>query len=106
MPCLLALMAAFFPRLGFLVLWLARPALVSAAFGSSFLLPLLGIIFLPFTTLFYVLLYHPGLGGVGLYGWDWLWIGLAVLLDLSHWFGSYTQRSYATRYGGYTGPVA
>jgi hypothetical protein len=103
MPCLLALMAAFFPRIGFLVLWLARPALVSAAFGSSFLLPVVGIIFLPFTTLFYVLLYHPG---IGLYGWDWVWLGLAVLLDISHWFGSFTQRQYAQRYTGYTGPVA
>jgi hypothetical protein len=97
MPCLLALMAAFFPRLAFLVVWVARPALVSAAFGNVFLWPFLGIIFLPFTTLVYVLLYQPGLG---VYGWEWLWIGLAFLLDVSHWFGSYTQRSSATRYIG------
>ena len=103
MPCLLAMMAAFFPRLGMLVLWLARPNLVSAAFGDSWLIPLAGVVFLPFTTLFYVLLYHPG---VGLYAFDWIWIGLAVLLDLSHWFGGYTQRAYARRYTGYTGPVA
>ena len=94
MPCLLALMAAFFPRVAFLIIWLARPALVTAAFGSSILLPLLGVIFLPFTSLMFVLLYHPG---VGLVGWSWLWIGLAVLLDLSHWFGTYTQRGYARR---------
>jgi hypothetical protein len=103
MPCLLALMAAFFPRLALLFVWLARPAMVSAAFGSSFLLPLLGVIFLPFTTLFYVFLYQPG---IGLTGFDWIWIGLAVVLDLMHWFGSYSQRSYASRYTGYTGPAA
>lgn len=91
MPCLLALMAAFFPRIGLLVVWLARPGLVSAAFNTVFW-PILGFIFLPFTTLFYVLLYKPG---IGLYPIDWLWIGLAFLLDLSHWFGSYTQRKTA-----------
>lgn len=103
MPCLLALMAAFFPRLALFIVWLARPGLISAAFGGAWLWPLLGIVFLPFTTLFYVILYHPG---VGLYAFDWIWIGFAVVLDLMHWFGSYTQRSYASRYTGYTGPVA
>ena len=97
MPCLLALMAAFFPRLAFLVVWLARPVLVSDAFGNIFLLPLLGIIFLPFTTLFYVLFYRPG---VAVAGWEWVWIGFAFLIDLMHWFGSYTQRSTAARYTG------
>ena len=97
MPCLLALMAAFFPRVAFVLVWLARPALVSAAFGGFFLWPLLGVVFLPFTTLFYVFLYHPG---VGVVGFGWLWIGFAVLLDLGHWFGSYTQRRYASRYAG------
>ena len=97
MPCLLALMAAFFPRIAMVVVWLARPALVTAAFGGSWLIPLAGVIFLPFTTLFYVLLYHPG---VGIVGWNWVWIGLAFLIDLSHWFGAYTQRTMATRYTG------
>jgi hypothetical protein len=30
----------------------------------------------------YVLMWTPG---VGLNGWDWLWLGLAVFLDLAHW---------------------
>jgi hypothetical protein len=94
---LLALLAAFFPRVALLLVWLARPGLVTAAFGNTFLLPLLGIVFLPFTTLFYVVLYRPG---VGVTGFEWLWIGLALLLDLSHWFGSYSQRRAAQRYVG------
>lgn len=100
MPCLVALLAAFFPRVALLVVWLARPGLVTAAFGNTFLWPLLGIVFLPFTTLFYVILYRPG---VGVTGFEWLWIALAVLLDLGHWFGSYSQRGVARRYSG--GPV-
>lgn len=97
MPCLLAMMGAFFPRIAFLIVWLARPVLITQAFGSSFLLPLLGVVFLPFTSLIYVIVYIPGHGVVG---WAWVWVGLAVLLDLSHWFGAYTQRSYASRYTG------
>lgn len=88
MGCLLALMSAFAPRLVFLIIWIARPAYVDAVF-NTFVFPLLGLIFLPFTTLMYVLLDAPP---VGLRGFDWLWIALAVLLDLSHYGGVYAQR--------------
>jgi hypothetical protein len=53
-----------------------------APFGGSWFWPLLGIIFLPFTTLMYVLLWSPG---IGLVGFDWFWLILAVFLDISHW---------------------
>src|SRR5215217_5438218 len=89
MGCLFALFGGLFPRLALLILWIARPVLVTAAF-NTFLLPLLGIIFLPFTTLIYVIVYTPG---VGLIGFDWFWVILAVLLDISHWTASYTQRN-------------
>ncbi len=49
-----------------LLIWLARPVLFGAAFGGFFLWPILGIIFLPFTTLMYVLLWTPGIGLIGL----------------------------------------
>ena len=66
-----------------------RPALVGAAF-NMFLIPLLGIIFLPFATLIYVILYTPG---IGLTGWEWFWVILAGLFDIGHWGASYTQRN-------------
>ena len=56
MGCLFAIFAGMFPRLGVLLIWLARPLLFTAAFGGSWLWPILGIIFLPFTMLMYVLL--------------------------------------------------
>ena len=89
MGCLFALFAGLFPRLGLFIIWLARPAFVDAAF-DTFIWPLLGIIFLPFATLIYVLLYTPG---IGLTGWDWLWVVLAALLDIGHWGASYAQRN-------------
>ena len=70
MGCLLAIFAGIFPRLAVLILWIARPERIDAAF-STFLWPLLGIIFLPFATLIYLLLYTPGRG---LRGWDWFWV--------------------------------
>ncbi len=86
MGCLLALLGAFAPRLLFLIIWIARPAYVDAVF-DTFILPLLGLIFLPFTTLLWVLL-KPG----GIEGFDIVWIVLAVLMDLSHYVGAYGQR--------------
>ena len=58
MGCLFAIFAGVFPRLAVLIVWIARPERADAAF-STFLWPLLGVIFLPFATLIYLLLYTP-----------------------------------------------
>jgi hypothetical protein len=89
MGCLFAMFGGLFPRLALLILWIARPALVDAAF-TTFILPLLGIIFLPFTTLIYVIVYIPG---EGLTGWGLIWVIIALLLDIGHWSAGYTQRN-------------
>ena len=89
MGCLFALFAGIFPRLALFIYWIARPAKIDAAF-DTFLWPLLGIIFLPFATLIYVLLYTPG---VGLTGWEWFWVVVAGLFDIGHWAASATQRN-------------
>jgi hypothetical protein len=88
MGCLFALLAGFFPRLALFIVWVARPVLVSAAFGT-WIVPLLGIIFLPFATLMYVILYTPGLGLTAL---EWFWIILAALFDLAHLAASIARR--------------
>ena len=62
-----------------LMFWLARPARMDATFGT-FILPCLGFLILPFTTLMYVLLWAPG---VGIQGLDWVWLILAALLDIA-----------------------
>ena len=93
--CLLAIFMGMFPRAGTLLLWLARPNYFSAAFGGSWFWPLLGIIFLPFTTLMYVLLWSP----TGLAGFDWFWLVLAVVLDIGHWtHTTYTNRDQISSY--------
>jgi hypothetical protein len=89
MGCLFAIFAGLFPRLAVLFIWLARPAQFSAAFGGSWLWPVVGVIFLPFTTLMYVLLWSPA----GLVGFDWFWLMLALLIDL----GGIASSGYANR---------
>jgi hypothetical protein len=100
MGCLFALFGAFFPRLAVLFIWLARPALFSAALSPLF--AILGIIFLPFTTLFYVLLWNPA---TGIVGFDWLWLGLAFLIDLGGMASSaYSNKERAqSAYSSYRG---
>jgi hypothetical protein len=73
------LLAAFFPRVLLVILWLTT-TLVSRAF-DSFFIPLLGLIFLPFTTLAYILLFNPLTGG--LTAFNWFWVLLALVIDLS-----------------------
>lgn len=97
MGCLFLLFAGFAPRLATLFIWLARPAFFSAAFAGSWLWPLLGILFLPLTTLMYVLLWSPA----GLSGFDWFWLFLSVLLDIGAIGSSgWANRDRVPGYGG------
>ena len=76
--CLTAFVSSF-SRIMLLMVWIARPAMMNATF-STFIIPCLGFLFLPFTTLMYVFLMQ----GVGtIQGLDWLWLFLAVILDIA-----------------------
>jgi hypothetical protein len=76
--CLTAFVSSF-SRIMLLMVWIARPAMMNATF-STFILPCLGFMVLPFTTLMYVFL-KQGVGTIQ--GLDWLWLFLAVILDLA-----------------------
>jgi hypothetical protein len=93
MGCLFALLAGFAPRIALVLVWIFTN-LVDRAF-TGFLLPLLGLIFLPYATLFYVLAWSP-VGGVR--GWGWFFVILGLILDIGHWVGGgHTgRRRYAT----------
>lgn len=82
--CLTAF-AVGFSRFFLLFTWLARPVLFNSVFGGSWIIPCLGIMILPFTTLMYAILITNGVGGrvTGLQGLDWLWIALAVAVDVA-----------------------
>jgi hypothetical protein len=98
MPCLIALLAVCAPRLAFLFMWIFTP-LVNRAF-NTFVGPLLGLAFLPFTSIMYVVLWTPGIGVVG---WEWLWVVLAFFVDLMSYAGSaMTNRQQIEGYPGTT----
>jgi hypothetical protein len=75
---LLAALALLGPRLTNLLWWLLDPVRWRLAFNGGIFLPLVGCLVLPWTTLLYVLLAVPD----GLIGRDWIWLGVALLLDL------------------------
>jgi hypothetical protein len=76
--CLTGIVAGF-SRITLLMLWIARPVMMNTAF-STFILPCLGFLFLPLTTLVYVFLVQ----GVGrIQGLDWLWLILAFIMDIA-----------------------
>jgi len=77
MGCLLALVAAISPRLALFLLWVFTDRL-TVAFRSGWE-GLIGFLLLPYTTLFYALVYAPG-KGVDAFGW--IIVALGVLLDL------------------------
>ncbi len=77
MGCLFAILTGFFPRVGLIIVWIFTNEIDQAY--DTFILPLLGLIFLPLTTLVYALFWSP-IGGVD--GIEWFWVVLAFLLDI------------------------
>ena len=77
MPCLLGLGAVFFPRVILVLVWLFSDYL---NIYTTILWPILGLIFLPLTTLAYAWAYHFGGGSITLGGI--VVIVIAVLIDL------------------------
>jgi hypothetical protein len=78
--CLLAIAAGLAPRLVLIIMWIVGPRITNAF--ESVIWPLLGLIFLPYTTIMYVLVWNSV---TGVSGWDWLWIALGVWMDLMKW---------------------
>ena len=87
MPCLVALLFLMFPRVALVLLWLFSNYLERAYHGI--LLPLLGFLFLPLTTLVYAYMVN---NGVPTNGFNLVWLILAVLIDLGAMGHGYRSR--------------
>jgi hypothetical protein len=95
--CLLAFSIAVAPRLVLILAWIFSDRW-QAVWQNDWVMPLLGIIFLPFTTVMYMLAWQPAVaGGANIEGWDWMWILLGLILDLSKWMGLWGNRSEAVK---------
>ena len=80
--CLVVLLALISPRLALFALWLFTD-LLSRAF-ESWVVPLLGFLLLPWTTLAYALMWASS---DRVNGFEWFIVALAFLIDL----GSYAR---------------
>jgi hypothetical protein len=78
--CLFAFGLAVAPRIMLILAWLFSERW-PIVWSGDWLVPLLGIIFLPYTTIMYMLVWAP----TGIQGWDWMWILLGLLLDAMHY---------------------
>ena len=87
MGCLIFLLALLSARVALIFMWIFTN-LVDRAF-DTFIVPLLGVFFLPWTTLMYVVLWSPG-GGVN--GWEWFLVALGFVIDVGSYGGGATQR--------------
>ena len=93
MGCLASGAAAFLPRL-ILAIWWLLGSKVDDAFGS-WVWPLLGLIFLPWTTLAIVIAWQPGgLTGNG----DALLVILGVALDVLTYMHRFAAKSIQNQY--------
>jgi hypothetical protein len=69
----------FWPRICLLTFWIFGH-FMDDAFDGSWAVQVLGFIVLPWTTMVYALMW--GLTSDGVFGWEWICVGLALLFDL------------------------
>ena len=87
MCCLISSLLLFGPRIAFLVYWFLLPlgrVRVRLVFGN-WLVPVIGVIFLPWTALAYVIFFPVA-------GFEWLLVVFAFLVDLAAYGGGFRSR--------------
>ena len=98
MCCITTIFLVLISRIGIVIWWLENPNSHNLPFQSwvlpgglafpAWLWTILGGIVLPWTTLAYLLLY-PG----GITGYEWIVLGIALVIDLAGHGGTYRHRN-------------
>jgi len=86
MCCFFTALLLFGPRLAILVWWIYSPEYITSLF-QTWIWPILGLIFLPWSTLMYMVV-APG----SIIGFDWILLGLGIFADMASYFGGYYER--------------
>ena len=99
MCCALLMLVLLGPRIFGIFWWIFQPLRWETAFRNFagdlwWIWPILGIIFLPWTTLMFVIV-APG----GVVGLDWLWLGIVFVIDIMWYAGGWRRQQIP----GYTG---
>lgn len=92
MCCFVLVLGFLGPRFAFLWTWLATNR-VDIAFSGNFWLPLVGMLFLPWTALAYVFAYAPAMGVSPL---GWVIVALGFVLDIATYSSRAAQQRYQT----------
>ena len=100
MCCALMSLVLLGPRFFGALWWLFQPARWGLAFNSWagglwWIWPILGIVFVPWTTIMYVIV-----APAGVYGADWVWLGLMFVMDVASYTGGF-GRKRIPNYQGY-----
>ena len=91
MCCTLLLAAGIGPRIALLFVWIFGDR-VELAF-DSWVWPLLGLLFLPWTTLAYVFAWGPV---EGVSEWGWVLVALGIVLDIATYSSRAVRRGQQT----------
>jgi hypothetical protein len=98
MCCLLALMGTLGPRVAFIIWWIADTALFHKVFSTAFW-PIIGVVFAPWTTLFYTIAWAGGTPQGHFYFWGYLLVVIGILFDIaSHGGGAWRNRKKVPGY--------
>ncbi len=93
--CVFTLVLFGMSRLANVVWWLFRPAYWFAGFSGWpiiwWLWPMVGILFLPWTTLMYMIVYPSGISLI-----NWLFLGLALAADIGSYGGGWRANASRT----------
>ena len=89
--CALLMLLFLGPRTALVFFWLFQTARFNAAF-DTIAWPMLGILFLPWTTIMYLIVYQGGITS-----WEWFFIILAFIADAAS-YGSGYKNNNVIRY--------
>lgn len=89
MPCLIALFALIGPRVALIFTAIFSDMITRATDGI--VVAFLGFLFLPWTTLAYVVMYDVG-AGLQVEGLEWFVVGLAFVADVTSYAGGRAAR--------------
>jgi hypothetical protein len=89
MPCFLLLVVLLFPRVALVLMWIFSTYL-QRAFHGGLVLPVLGFILLPLTTIVYAWELNSGMPTEGI---NLLWLLIAVIIDLGGLGGGAHRKS-------------
>ena len=84
--CALLVLLFLGPRAALVFFWLFQTARFNMAF-DNIAWPMLGILFLPWTTIMYLIVYQGGI-----IGWEWFFMILAFIADIASYGGGYRGR--------------